>query len=304
MEEWGTVFTSYVLMHRHYTFFMRESRHWLLLILVSALCACGPKASSIHGNTEGYDLEHPLVVQLPTSLNEISGLWYYAKDTSLFAIEDEDGFLYKIFPKHPDRILRWKFHGHGDFEDLTMVDGTFYILRSDGSLFATTIASGENVQSVKYETPEKGNEFESVYYDDSLKLIILVCKDCLADKRKSLSTWAFNPATKQFVQSSLQVDAHGIAAILGLEKIKFKPSAAVINPFTNQLMLLASTGDKLLVTAKRDGSIIQAYPLGAKLYKQPEGIAIGADRTLYISNESAGIGSPTLLIMPYHAPGK
>ena len=269
-----------------------------------ALCACGPKASSIKGNVEGYDLDHPTVVELPTSLNEISGLWYYAKDNSLFAIEDEDGFLYKIFPKKPDHILRWKFHGHGDFEDVTMVDGTFYILRSDGSIFATTITSGENVQSVKYETPEKGNEFEAIYYDDSLRLLMLVCKDCLADKRKTLSTLAFNPVSRQFVPSPLSIDAHGIASTLGLEKIKFKPSAAMINPFTNQLMILESTNEKLLVTAHRDGSIIQAYPLNSKYYKQPEGIAIGADRTLYISNESAGQGSPTLLILPYHAPQK
>ncbi len=283
---------------------MRVSFRTLTIFLLLGICACGPKASSIKGNVEGYDFDHPTVVELPTALNEISGLWYYAKDTALFAIVDEDGFLYKIFPKHPDHILRWKFHGHGDFEDLTMVDGTFYILRSDGSIFGTTITSGENIQSIKYETPEKGNEFESIYYDDSLRLVMLVCKDCSADKRKTLSTWAFDPMTKQFVPSPLSIDAQGIATTLGEDKIKFKPSAAIINPFTNQMMILQSTGDKMLVTAHRNGSIIQAYPLNAKYYKQPEGLAIGADRTLYISNESAGQGSPTLLIMPYHAPRK
>lgn len=283
---------------------MRVSCPTLTAFLLVALCACGPKASSIKGNVEGYDLDHPQVVQLPTSLNEISGLWYYPKDNSLFAIVDEDGFLYKIFPNRPDHILRWRFHGHGDFEDVAMVDGTFYILRSDGSIFATTITSGENIQSVKYETPEKGNEFEAIYYDDSLRLLMLVCKDCLADKRKTLSTWAFNPAAKQFVPSPLTINAQGIATTLGEDKIKFKPSAAVMNPFTNQLMLLQSTGEQMLVTAHRDGSIIQAYPLNAKYYKQPEGMAIGPDRTLYISNESAGKGSPTLLILPYHAPRK
>lgn len=285
-------------MHRHYPFAIQNCRLWLVSVLVLLLCACGPKASSIHGNTEGYDLEHPKVVQLPTALNEISGLWYYAKDSSLFAIEDEDGFLYKIFPKRPNDILRWRFHGHGDFEDVCMVDGTFYILRSDGHVFVTNIYSGDSIVSEKYEVPEKGNEFESIYYDDSLRLVMLICKDCSDDKKKELSTWGFNPATRQFLQSPFAIDAKRIAAILGQKSIRFKPAAATINPFTGNLWLLSSV-NKLIVVANRDGSVIQAYPLDPGIYKQPEGIAFGADRTLYISNESAGQGPGNILIMHY-----
>lgn len=239
-----------------------------------------------------------MVIQLPTALNEISGLWYYAKDTSLFAIEDESGFLYKIFPKHPDQIQRWKFHGHGDFEDLCVVDGTFYILRSDGDLFATSIPSGDAIQSIKYEFPESGNEFESLYYDDSLKLIMLICKDCKNDEKESLGTIAFDPATRQFVHSPLSIDSKSIASVIGEKSVRFKPSAATINPFNGEIFLLSSV-NKLLVTAKRDGSIIQAYPLAPKSFKQPEGMAIGADRTLYISNEAASKGAPNILVFPY-----
>jgi uncharacterized protein YjiK len=216
----------------------------------------------------------------------------------LFAIEDEDGFLYKIPLKNPDLILRWRFHGHGDFEDLSMVDGTFYILRSDGDIFATNIPSGDAVQSTKYEFPQDGNEFESLYYDDSLKLLILVCKECNDDPKKKLSTWGFNPVTRQYVESPFQMDVQRIAAIIGEQSIRFKPSAATINPFTGQLMVLSSV-NKLLITADRYGNVIQAYPLNERIYKQPEGIAIGADRTLYISNEAAGKGSSNILIMPY-----
>ena len=274
-----------------------------LIVLLVSLCACGPKATTVKGNTEGYDLDHPLVLELPTSLNEISGLSYYPKDTSLFAIVDEDGFLYKIFPKHPDRILRWKFAGHGDYEDLAILDGSFYIMRSDGTLFVTTIASGDNIQSVKYELPEKGNEFESIYYDDSAKLLIMVCKDCDNDKKKTLGTWGFNPLTKQFVQAPFEIYAKAIASILGQKSIKFKPSATALNPFTGKLMMISSV-NKLLVIAARDGSIEQAYPLDDKLYKQPEGIAVGADRTLYISNESHKQGPGNILVMPYRTKKK
>jgi uncharacterized protein YjiK len=276
---------------------MRTYPGWLAAAVLIALVACGPKASSIHGNTEGYDFDHPKVVDMPTTLGEISGLWYYAKDNSLFAIEDEDGFLYKIFPTQPDRILRWRFHGHGDFEDVCMVNGAFYILRSDGSVFVTSIPSGDAVQSTKYELPESGNEFESLYYDDSLKLIILVCKDCKADDKKTVSTWAFNPATNEFTAGPYEIDANRVSAITA-DQSRFKPSAATINPFTGQLWLLSSV-NKLIVVASREGGVIQAYPLNPGIYKQPEGIAFGSDRTLYISNESAGKGSANILVMPY-----
>jgi uncharacterized protein YjiK len=90
-----------------------------------------------------------------------------------------------------------------------------------------------------------------------------------------------------------------IAQILGKESVKFKPSGATINPFNDQLWVLSSAGDRLLVTARRNGNIIQAYPLPRDIFKQPEGIAIAADRTLFISNESAGQGAPNILVMRY-----
>jgi hypothetical protein len=261
---------------------------------------CGPRASSIKGNVEGYDFDHPSRIDLPTALNEISGLWYYPKDTSLFAIVDEYGFLYKIFPKYPDRILRWKFAGMGDYEDIVLVDGVFYILRSDGAIYATTILSGTEVKTVLYDAPQKGDEYESLYYDKDAGLLVLVCKDCKADDKKRVSTIGFNPATRTFVPGPFVIQSEQLAAIMGENKIQFKPSATTLNPFTGQLMMVSAV-NSLLVFAGRDGGIHQAYPIGTKLYKQPEGIAVGADRTLYISNEWAKKGNASILVMPYRA---
>ncbi len=285
---------------------LRFSSASFTFVMLAMLCACGPRASSVKGNTEGYDLDHPKVIAMPTVLSELSGLWYYAKDGSLFAIEDEDGYLYKIFPSKPDSIQRWRFAGHGDFEDLCVVNGIFYILRSDGKIFETAIPSGDNINVNKYEVPETGDEFESLYWDAARGLIILVCKDCTDDKRKTLGTWGFNPVTKQFVPSPFEIYAKDIARLIGQEKIKFKPSAAAINPATGQLWLLSSV-NKLLVTADTGGNIIQAYPLDPKIYKQPEGIAFGSDRTLYISNERGERGSfgpANILVIPYRPASK
>lgn len=271
------------------------------LLAICGLLSCGPRASSIVGTTEGYDLEHPQVMPLPTALNEISGLYFYAKDTSLFAIVDEDGFLYKIFPEHPEKILRWKFAGLGDYEDLEMVNGVFYILRSDGAIYEANLDDPLNIRSTVYTAPGKGNEYESLYFDSSRHMLMLVCKDCEADDKKVVSTLGFDIDSKTFVPGPFRVDALHIAGIVGQHSIKFKPSAATINPFTGRLMLVSAV-NSLLVSTDLNGDVQQAYPLPTSLYKQPEGIAIGADRTLYISNEFANEGAANILIIPYKQP--
>ena len=94
----------------------------------------GEKIKSDFPNTDMYDLHNPVVVNLPPDLDEISGIAYYAKDTSVFAIVDEAGILYKIPIMRPDQILQWPFDDNGDFEDIVLKDSSFYVLISNGDV--------------------------------------------------------------------------------------------------------------------------------------------------------------------------
>ena len=47
-------------------------------------------------NTETFNFASPKIINLPQALDEISGIAYYPKDTSVFAIIDEDGLLFKV----------------------------------------------------------------------------------------------------------------------------------------------------------------------------------------------------------------
>ena len=67
-------------------------------------------------------------------LDEISGIIYYPKDTSIFAISDATGSLYKIFPDKNIIVQKWKFGNNHDYEDLQRIDSTFYILSSSGDI--------------------------------------------------------------------------------------------------------------------------------------------------------------------------
>src|SRR6188768_2333130 len=88
----------------------------------SIIAGCGNTDKKDYPNSPMYEFANPKVIKLPEELDEISGIAYYSKDTSVFAIIDEDGILYKIPLKHPANIKQWKFGKGRDFEDIVLVD--------------------------------------------------------------------------------------------------------------------------------------------------------------------------------------
>ena len=57
----------------------------------------------------------------------------------------------------------------------------FYVLISNGDIESLQFTTGDSVITNKYIFPDankKKNEFESLYYDDSLQQLVILCKDC------------------------------------------------------------------------------------------------------------------------------
>lgn len=247
----------------------------------------------------GYNMKSAIQVKLPLELDEISGVVYYPVDSSIFAINDEKGWLYKI--KKGRKIQRWKFSQGADFEDVVLLDSIFYVLQSNGNIMRLTF-SGQNTVNVQHfyfdKTGQGANEFEILYYDPGKRKMILICKDCESDKKKSLTTFSFDPHSGQYNDSSFQVDVTKIAAAIGEEKIRFKPSAASINPKTGELFIISAI-NKLLVIADTDGHFKQAYKIDPGVFKQPEGLGFTPAGDLIISNEAADVGVADILFFTY-----
>lgn len=274
-----------------------------IFFVLAASCSSGTKRS-VHPSPPGYDLQHPTIIKLPSGLSEISGLAYYPKDTSVFAIVDEAGELFKIFLTHRDKILKWNYDKKHDFEDVVLMDSVFYSLVSNGDIRELHFR-GDSVNTTSFQFPDaskKHNEFETIFFDDSLHRLILLCKDCEEDGHKIVSGWSFDPASGTYTPGVFTVNAQAVAEKLGMEKIKLKPSAAAINPITKELFILASV-NKLLVIADRNGEIKEVYELDPALYKQPEGIAFTGSGDLIISNESHETGLADLLVIKYKKTG-
>jgi uncharacterized protein YjiK len=270
----------------------------LFIILTAAVSfSCSHEKTKVE-SPEGYDLSGGYRYTLPSVLNEISGLSWFSKDSSVFAINDEKGFLFKIHFTNPLKIERWKFGNGADYEDIVLLDSNFYVLKSKGSVEKFRFNAGDSISVEPFAIPVQGkNEFETLYYDDALHRIIAVCKNCDQDNKSQLTSFGFNPATNAF-DTSIIINTEKIKDLAGEDK-RLKPSAAAVHPVTGELFLIASL-NKLLVVFNKDHTIKAAYHLDPKTFKQPEGIAFTSKGDLLISNESANSGAPDILIFKYN----
>ncbi len=253
--------------------------------IIVMLAGCGASGTKQpYTSPAEYDLNTPYKINISTQLDEISGIEFYTKDTSVFAIVDEEGWLYKFFLKSR-LIQKWKFGKNDDYEDLKLVDSTFYILNSKGDITRVFFTGGDSLHADIFEFPESGNnEFESIYYDKETGLVNLICKDCTADKKAAVSIWSFNTKDGSFIQSPMSIDVSPIAQELDVSKVRFKPSASAVHPETGDIYMVSAV-NKVLVIADKKGKVKEVHQLNPAFFKQPEGISFTPTGDLLISNE-------------------
>lgn len=249
-----------------------------------------------YDNTPNYNLNKPFVIKLPAELNEVSGIAYYAKDNCVFVESDNKGSIYKVSLAKKMDVRKWKFGHKDNYEDLVLLDSTFYVLNSNGDLYRVQFL-GDSESVKKFDFPRKGNEFESIYYDGESGKLVLVCKDCKLDGHNSVSTYTFDLVKEEFEEGYV-IDAKIMNEANGPESTRLKPSAATIHPITKELYLLSSV-NKLLIIADRNGKIKKFYHLNPRIFNHPEGLTFTPAGDMFISNEAAGLVPPTILYFKY-----
>lgn len=250
---------------------------------------CTNNKNKINLPSKEYDLNKPSILILNDALVEISGIAFYPKDSSVFAISDENGYLFKIHLNKNIITQKWKYNKTHDFEDVFYRDSTFYILESNGNIHTLNFSpKGDTIYTRKSIFPgsnKNKNEFESLYYDEDRKTFIMICKDCESDKKKSVTAWGYDPETGKYTFSLFTIDVTPIAKKTGNNKIKFKPSAATVNPLTGDVWILSAENQLLTVTDK-NGVFKDVFTLNPVLFTQPEGISFTPWGDLLISNEA------------------
>ncbi|HTM91454.1 MAG TPA: SdiA-regulated domain-containing protein [Flavisolibacter sp.] len=252
-----------------------------------------------YASPEGYDINKPVKENLGKVLNEISGICFNNDDNTLLAISDSKEKVFQInvdkqkLKDYTDKVVG----PDTDLEDIVKVDSTVYLLSSKGVIYEIP-KEKDTVRTYTFHSNDQ-NDFETLYYDPSVKSLIMVCKECPADKGKSMrSAYRFDLSKKQFDPSAFfTFSTEEVKKLLNDDNAKFDPSAACIHPVNKRLYVLSSAGNLLVITDTR-GKIIEAYQLNEEQFPQAEGIAFAPNGDMFISNEGK-YGAPTLQMFKY-----
>jgi uncharacterized protein YjiK len=264
-----------------------------LLLVGSFVLGCNPANKS--DNQEhiskapiyNYDFESPnQKYELPTILDEISGLSFY-KEGQLLCVEDETAAY--IYDLNKQKVTdRHQFDEPGDYEGIELVGDDVYVVRSDGKLL--NFKFGQN-KTYKTDTDLPGkNDVEGLAYDPIDKRLWIAVKENSkkGEKNNNRLVYSFDLQTnKLFEEWELKEDKFEDIGLKSKKWKDFKPSGIAFHPQTGEVYLLSSAGKRLIIL-NRGGEPLQNFVLNPTIFRQPEGICFTPDGTLYIASEADG----------------
>jgi uncharacterized protein YjiK len=296
--------------------------NWLSIFsVIIALSVSTCKTGKINNVVlTGYDFASPdESVTLPSILHEISGITHV--DSSLFAcIQDEKGILFFYDLAKNDISNQMEFFIKGDYEGITRVEDTIYVLRSDGTLFEIPDYKSGSAIATPYPTEIPCKNNEGLCYDSKNRRLLIACKentgkgDLSKDERY---IFAFDLRSKRLVKEPVfSIDVSSLKdfaikhqvdlPLKGKKKssssepvFKYHPSAIGIHPLTGRLYLL-SADDYLLFIFDMNGKIEHMVKLNPLLFLQSEGIAFFDNGDMVISNEGQPKIPANLQRINYH----
>lgn len=248
--------------------------------------ACKRPKSRVIKSPTHYNFSEVFTNKLDIKLKEISGLVWDTDKNEFLAHYDEAGKLFILDKETKEIKAEYPFGAKGDYEDIALYKGVPYILRSDGMIIKI-IRDSAGVRGV--EAGKIGitgtNDFETMYADTARKALIIICKNCNMDDKKSVSAFAYYPDSIGFDNNPVfTIDAAEVEKLSPHKTSKLQPSAAAIHPVLKKLFIISSASN-LLVIANLNGKVESVFELGKKMFPQPEGLTFKSNGDMYISNE-------------------
>lgn len=284
------------------------------LLAVAAGCAalllggCAPQAPD--GATPPldpacpFDLAHPdRSFDLPDELHELSAITV-RDDRGISCVQDEKGVLYG-FDLGSGRVDASQHFGErGDYEGLCRVDGTYYVLRSDGLLLRLE-PDGKHFRvkaEIHLDLPVP--EVEGVCLDTGQRRLLIAPKEFgKVDKehKDERPLLAFDLQTQRLAAAPalvISLAAVEAAAVrLGVElptrstpkgrqrvALELHFSDLSVRPATGDVFLLSAV-DQLLLVVSPTGAVRYVHRLDPSLLPQPESLTFLPDGDLLIGSE-------------------
>lgn len=226
---------------------------------------------------------------LPNDLAEISGI-VLGPDGRLFAHNDEQGRVSVIDPMSGFVSKAFDLKGQDaqeDFEGITMVQDTFFMVTSTGRIY--TFTEGEDEESVKFQTFDtrlgKECEFEGITYNEPDHQLIMPCKR--SGDRNLRDQVVIYRVPLPINESRPRMETIPIDRFHETHPWKeLQPTDIVRDSVTGNYIMVASP-QKALIVLSPAFEVLRATPL-PEGHEQPEGVAITKDRMLIISDEARG----------------
>jgi hypothetical protein len=289
----------------------------LMLVACLTLSSCGsPSEKSTHTNIVrkinpvGYDLSNPdRNLILPPVLFEISGITVI-DSISVACVQDENGivFLYDLVKNEISDYFT--FYYPGDYEGIAGVAGSFYILRSDGTIFETRPHQSTDLTRQIPSAVSAPAEYEGLCYDSRYQRLLIAPKSNpgkeSGDRTKhplyGLDIRAANPKWEKVLEFDLPAitryaSENNIKVPDGKDEIRLRVSDIAIHPLTGMIFVI-SAPNRMLCVFKEDGTIHHIEKLDPELFNLPEGISFLDNGDMLISNEG-GNNTPTILLFRY-----
>jgi len=271
-----------------------------------------------------YDLGTPDArYKLPAYLEEISGLSYYGKG-KIACVQDEKANIY-IWNLEKEKIIeKYDFGDDADYEDITVVGNTAYILRNNGSIYRIKNFKKKDRKVKKYKTELKAkNDTEGMAFDPTANALLIACKGSPSIEKENpyegyKAIYKFDleegklVTRPHFLIDLDRLDSYIDRSVFTKLSVKlakslrliesetsFKPSGIAIHPLDDEIYIISSVG-KLLIILNREGKVQDVRELDPKIFRQPEGICFSPTGDMFISNEGQG-GKGYILKFDVHA---
>jgi uncharacterized protein YjiK len=222
---------------------------------------------------------------MPSDLKEISGIAYVGKNR-FACVQDELGKIFIFNTATGEVEKEIQFAGSGDYEGITIVGETAYIMRADGKLFELKNYSSATPVLVEHDTHLTAKQdVEGLCYDEKNNRLLLAIKGREPNSKDYKGIYAFDLASKKIATTpAIKIDlTHNIWS--GTKsKNKIQPSDIDVHPVTGDVYIIDGPDSKLLVMGA-DGTKKKLYQLSNTDFPQPEGMAFNQAGELFISNE-------------------
>jgi hypothetical protein len=253
-----------------------------------------------------------ILLNLPFELREISGITDFSEN-EIACVQDENGIIF-IYNIDSDSIInQFNFGLDGDYEGLTMVDSSFFVLRSNATLIEVRYPyDSTNIVTTKLNIPTADNE--GLCLDERSNRLLLAPKSKMGkgtEFKDTRAIYSIDLSTKQLNETPLflinisEIEAFANANNLPLPQkmaknssdsisaLKFMPSSIAVHPKSDEIYIISAV-DQTLAVFDKTGKLLNYTRLNPLIFNKPEGITFLKNGDMIISNEGQ-MGAPTLL---------